>query len=72
MGAYATLSGDDPERCELEIRGIICDPSGRPFYSASKRGPATQAEELGRELAETLLGLGADRILERFATHGAD
>jgi hydroxymethylbilane synthase len=70
MGAYATLSGD-PADGEVEIRGIICDPSGRPFYDARKRGPAAQAEALGRELAETLLSLGADRILERFATHGA-
>ncbi|MEZ4385672.1 MAG: hydroxymethylbilane synthase [Nannocystaceae bacterium] len=71
MGAYATLSGDDLAEAELEIRGIIGDPSGRPFYSARKRGPAAQAEALGRELAETLLSLGADRILERFTTHGA-
>ncbi len=64
MGAYATLSAG-----EIEIRGMIGDPSGRPFYSGSKSGPAKRAGELGRELAQTLLSLGADRVLERFVPH---
>ncbi len=67
MGAYATLSAG-----ELEIRGMIGDPSGRPFYSGSKSGSAERAGELGRELAETLLRLGADRVLENFVPHASD
>jgi len=62
MGAYATLSGG-----VLDIRGIIGDPSGRPFYEARKTGDPQAAATLGRELAQTLLSLGADRVLERFA-----
>jgi len=63
MGAYATLADG-----ELEIRGIIGDPSGRPFFSGRKCGAPENAAALGRELAETLLGLGADRVLERFVS----
>ncbi len=63
MGAYATLADG-----EIEIRGIIGDPSGRPFFSGRKCGSPENAAALGRELAETLLGLGADRVIERFVS----
>jgi hydroxymethylbilane synthase len=62
MGCHATLTGG-----ELHVRGVIADPAGRPVFAATRTGPAAEAAELGRGLAELLLGLGADQVLEALA-----
>lgn len=62
MGCHATLEGDT-----LHVRGVIADPSGRPCFTATKVGPAESAAELGNALAELLLRLGGDAVLERLA-----
>ncbi|MEZ4453576.1 MAG: hydroxymethylbilane synthase [Nannocystaceae bacterium] len=62
MGCHARVDGD-----RVAVRGIVVEPSGRPYYAASAEGPRGDADALGREVAETLLGLGADQILDRLA-----
>lgn len=64
MGCHATLVGTDRE---LHVRGVIADPSGRPVFSATRCGRVEDAEPLGRELAELLLRLGADAVLDALA-----
>lgn len=63
MGCHAVLEGD-----EVVVQGIVADPSGAPFFRATRRAPATTTKEaaaLGRELAELLLDLGAGAVLGR-------
>jgi hydroxymethylbilane synthase len=61
MACHAVIEGD-----EVIVRGVICDPSGRPFFSASSVGERGRAAALGLELAETLLRMGAAEVLGRF------
>jgi hydroxymethylbilane synthase len=58
VGCYAEL-----ERGELVVTGVVVGHRGRPFYKASKQGPAADAATLGHALAEVLLELGAAEIL---------
>lgn len=62
MACHATLVDD-----QLHVRGLVVDPSGEPIYEARASGPSEQAAELGRGLAETLLGMGAGDVFERLA-----
>ncbi|KIG16459.1 Porphobilinogen deaminase [Enhygromyxa salina] len=59
MACHARLAEDG-----LHVRGLVIDPSGAPLFDARKVGTASQAAELGRGLAETLLRLGAGGIIE--------
>lgn len=60
MACYAQPRADDV----LTVKGVIADPSGRPCYMVTKVGHPEKAAAVGLELAETLLRLGAGRILE--------
>ena len=63
MACYAALRAEDV----VTVNGLVSDPSGRPCFMATKVGPPQRAAELGRELAETLLRLGASKILKHLA-----
>lgn len=58
LGGYAVLEGE-----QLWLRGFVGAPDGTEVLSAERRGPASRGAELGRALAEELLGRGADRLL---------
>ena len=47
----------------LTLCGVVADPDGSSLCRGEMVGVVTQAEDLGRELAEGLLSQGADRIL---------
>jgi hydroxymethylbilane synthase len=66
MACHARLVHDaDPSRgVQVHVHGLVVDPSGAPLFDARKFGPASEASELGRGLAETLLRLGAGGIIE--------
>ncbi len=49
---------------ELHLTAVVCTPDGDRLLRRNASGPAEDAEELGRELARTLLDAGADEILE--------
>jgi hydroxymethylbilane synthase len=69
VGARARFQGKS-----LRLMGVVADPEGRKMFKEEAEGPATQAEDLGKTLAERLLNLGADKILtveSRDAAHGA-
>jgi hydroxymethylbilane synthase len=58
LGAYALVSG-----AQIHMRGLVAMPDGRRIVRAEVRGPRNEAERLGQELADALLGLGAGDIL---------
>ncbi len=58
LAAYAELEGD-----ALWLRGLVGRPDGTHVVRGEARGVVAQAAELGRGLAEELLGKGAGEIL---------
>lgn len=58
MGGHAVLEGN-----QLWLRGFVGSPDGAEVLRGEKRGPVTDGAQLGRALAEELLGRGADRLL---------
>lgn len=60
IGGFAELHGDT-----LYLRGLVGEPDGSRLLRADIRGPVTQAEQLGAQLAQTLLAQGAKDILDK-------
>jgi len=58
IGAFAVLEQD-----QLWLRGLVGQLDGSEILRAEIRGAATDAEQLGQQLAQQLLALGADQIL---------
>ncbi|GAA3581913.1 hydroxymethylbilane synthase [Marinobacter xestospongiae] len=65
IAAYALLEDDDT----LWLRGLVGSVDGTEILRAEGRAPRGEGERLGRELAEDLLRLGADRILAEIYGH---
>jgi hydroxymethylbilane synthase len=59
LGAHALLHAADV----LAVSGVVVAPSGRPCFMAHKVGHPRDAAALGRELAQTLLRLGAGQVI---------
>ena len=59
IGAFAVLQHN-----ELWLRGLVGQLDGSEILRSEIKGEASQAEQLGTQLAEQLLALGADRILD--------
>ncbi|PPD50236.1 MAG: hydroxymethylbilane synthase [Methylobacter sp.] len=49
---------------QLFMRGLVGAPDGSVVFRSEGSAPLTQAEELGRSIAEDLLSQGADKILQ--------
>jgi hydroxymethylbilane synthase len=60
IGALTTLAGES-----LTLRGVVLPPDGRCRVEGFLEGPATAAEDLGRQLAADLLARGARELLAR-------
>jgi len=58
IGAYAELSNK-----HLDLRGLVGSLDGKTILQARRQATLDQAEELGKQVAEDLLGQGADKIL---------
>jgi hydroxymethylbilane synthase len=65
IGCFAVHEGD-----QLWLRGLVAEPNGSEIIRGDIRGPASQAEALGVELAEELLKRGAKRILDAVYANG--
>ena len=63
MVPIAALGQREEER--LHLRGLVSSPQGDRVLRREVRGPASEAEALGRQLAEQMLADGARDILER-------
>lgn len=59
LAGYSILEGED-----IYLRGLVGRPDGSEVVRGEIRGPQTQAEALGTQLAEQLLADGADVILK--------
>ncbi len=60
IAGHALLEGD-----EIHLRGLVGEPDGSRIISGEIRGPKTEAERLGMQLADELLAKGANEILEK-------
>ncbi len=68
LAAYATYQGDaDANAGTLKVRGLCGRPDGSSILRAEREGPAPDAEQLGRAVADDLLGLGAQAIIDESA-----
>jgi hydroxymethylbilane synthase len=65
IGGYAELHGES-----LRVRGLVGAPDGSRLIRGEVEGPATQAEQLGWQLAEDLLARGARAILDNVYGRG--
>lgn len=63
MACHAVLEDDE----RVSVHGLVVHPSGAPIFEASRAGHRREAAELGHELAETLLRLGARKIIDDLA-----
>ena len=58
IAGFGTIEGG-----RIILKGMVAEPDGSRIMTDEIKGPEDRPEELGRELAERLLGAGADRIL---------
>lgn len=65
IAAYALLEDNDV----LWLRGLVGAVDGTEILRVEGRAPRAEGERLGRELAEELLALGADRVLAEIYGH---
>src|SRR5680860_214906 len=65
IAAYALLEDDDT----LWLRGLVGAVNGTLILRVEGRAPRAEGERLGRELAEELLALGADKVLAEVYGH---
>lgn len=60
IACYAVLEGE-----QIWLRGMVGDPEGGLLLSADARGPRTNPEALGIQVADALLAQGAQAILQK-------
>lgn len=60
IGSYAVITGN-----HIHLRGLVGAVDGSTILHAATEGPLELAEELGQQLADTLLAKGADIILQQ-------
>ncbi|MCK7548990.1 hydroxymethylbilane synthase [Marinobacter koreensis] len=65
IAAYALLEDEDT----LWLRGLVGSVDGQQIFRVEGRAPRSEGERLGRELAEDLLALGADKVLAEIYGH---
>lgn len=58
IGAFAEI-----ENGHLRVRGLVGDPAGDEILTAEETGATSEAETIGRRVAQALLDQGAGRIL---------
>ena len=58
LGGHALIDGN-----EIWLRGFVASADGKAVVGGELRGPASDGEAVGRELAAQLLARGADRLL---------
>ena len=64
LGAYATQ-----ENQTIQMTGFVASIDGQQMVRETVTGGANMAENLGKVLADKLVGLGADKILAALPTH---
>ena len=64
MAGYGTLKNG-----RFTLTGLVANLDGSVVLQESAAGQADQAREIGIELAEKLLAMGADRILKELTAN---
>ncbi len=60
IASHAVLEDD-----QLHLRGLVGETDGSRIITAEARGPRTEAEALGQQVADDLLAKGARKILQQ-------
>ena len=60
IASHAVLEGN-----QLHLRGLVGETDGSRIITAEARGPRTEAEALGQQVADDLLAKGARKILQQ-------
>jgi hydroxymethylbilane synthase len=63
IAAYAIREGED----QIWLRALVGEPDGSELVASEIRGPVSEADKLGEQLAEELIAAGADKILAALA-----
>src|SRR5690554_763285 len=66
IAAYALLEDNDTT---VWLRGLVGAVNGSQIFRVEGRAPRAEGERLGRELAEQLLAMGADKVLAEIYGH---
>lgn len=72
IGTYARLGHSPDGKETLELDAMVGSLDGRRIIKGSRRGLSSDAELIGRGLAEELLARGANEILEEIRSVGED
>jgi hydroxymethylbilane synthase len=64
VATYAAISGD-----RMSVTALVALPDGSQVLRESVDGSLDAAEDLGHQLADKLLGMGAAELLEQAAAH---
>lgn len=66
IASYSVISDDGKA---VHLRGLVGAIDGSEIIASEISGPVEQGEALGNKLAQGLLGLGADKILQEVYAH---
>lgn len=67
LAAYAELEGD-----QIWVRALVAEPDASIVYRAELRGPASEADAIGKAVGQDLLAQGADTILAKLSLPAED
>jgi hydroxymethylbilane synthase len=59
IGAFATIEGD-----EMTLKGLVATLNGKTVHQTESKGRKIDAKTIGKELGNTLLEMGGDKIMQ--------
>ena len=59
IGAFATIEGGD-----ILLKGLVASLDGKTVYKTELKGKKLNAKSIGKELGNTLLDMGGDKIMQ--------
>ena len=59
IGAFATIDGEN-----IMLKGLVASIDGKTVYKTESRGNKLNAKSIGKELGNTLLDMGGDKIMQ--------
>ena len=59
IGAFATIDGEN-----ILLKGLVASIDGKTVYKTESRGNKLNAKSIGKELGNTLLDMGGDKIMQ--------
>jgi hydroxymethylbilane synthase len=60
IGAFATIEGD-----EMTLKGLVASLDGKTVHQTECKGRKIDAKTIGKELGNTLLEMGGDKIMQK-------